>query len=112
MNKRKIVLFLLATGLAMSLFGCTKKYKISCSDKKEWYGIKSSYKAGENVVLFYLVSATDATLTIVVDGQPVDYDFSPIPNDALGGLCYRIEFTMPDHDIEVRAVWTVDPNGA
>ena len=102
---RKLMAALLVMCLLPGLFGCSGRYKVICSDKKEWSGLKSSYREGESVVIYYQVSVTESTLNIVVDGVPVDYDFD-------GGKGYRVEFTMPAHDVEIKAVWTHDGIGA
>lgn len=96
---KSLLVLLLAAGILLGLFGCSKKYHIVCDgDKKDWLGIKSSYKEGEQVVIWYQVMATDADLTIVVDGEVVSYTYE-------GGKGFRVEFTMPAHDVEVRGVW-------
>ena len=105
MKTVKTLLCLLAAGLLMNLFGCSQKYKIIVSDKNEWDGIKSSYMEGERVIIYYQVIATDSNLNIVVDGESV-----PVTFDSDKG--FRVEFTMPGHDVEVRGVWHADPNGA
>ncbi|MBQ6654311.1 MAG: hypothetical protein IJM79_02175 [Erysipelotrichaceae bacterium] len=104
MRIRKTAVIIL-TAMMLALAGCAGRYRIIVDDKSEWSKIRASYREGENVVLYYKIDATDSTLSIAVDGQSVDYDF--IPNYG-----FRIEFPMPDHDIEIKAVWMADPYGA
>ena len=99
------MVIILTSAVLLTQAGCAAKHRIIVDDKSEWSKIKWSYSEWENVVLYYQVDATDSTLSITVDGQPVNYDF--IPNYG-----YRIEFTMPSHDVEIKAVWTADPFGA
>ncbi len=105
MKIRKIMIVILTAAALLAAAGCAAKHRIIVEDKSEWSKIKWSYSEGENVVLYYQIDATDSTLSIAVDGQSVNYEF--IPNYG-----YRIEFTMPDHDIEIKAIWTADPYGA
>ena len=102
---KKCITILMLISLMPGLFGCAGYHKIICENKKEWKGLKSFYKEGDNVIIYYQVDATESTLNIVVDGEAVEYDFMP-------EYGYRVEFTMPDHDVEIKAVWTRDSNGA
>ncbi|MBO4538599.1 MAG: hypothetical protein IKX74_04860 [Erysipelotrichaceae bacterium] len=105
MKTRKALALLMTAAALLGLLGCANRHKIIVSNKKEWSKIKSSYQEGENVVLYYQVVATDSDLSIVVDGQPAKYEF-------ISGYGFRIEFAMPDHDVEIKCIWTADPHGA
>ena len=104
MKTGKIIVIIMTAAILLVLAGCGSRYRINVSDKSEWSKIKESYREGEKVVLYYNLEATDSSLSITVDGQLVPYEF-------VSGYGFRIEFIMPDHDVEIKAIWTADQWG-
>ena len=58
---------------------------------------RKQYRAGEQVVLYYFMVATDTDYTFVVDGMAVQPDFERSTG-------FIIRFTMPDHDVTIRCI--------
>ena len=56
--------------------------------------VKTTYKAGEQVVIYYDMIATDTNYTFYVDGQIYNPDYESDKG-------YIISFTMPEHDVAV-----------
>ena len=82
----------------MTLFsGCFgKRYKVDYSgDMKYYKGAKSAYRAGEKVVLYYDLIATDTEYKFYLDGELLNHGY-----DEEKG--FVISFTMPDHDVVLR----------
>ena len=94
MAKRILLLFLIGGILMFGLSGCFgEKYKVNCDES--FKGCKGLYSAGAKVTLYYDAIATDTNYSFFVDGESYNAQYS---NDK----GYIIEFTMPDHDVEVR----------
>ncbi len=58
---------------------------------------RKQYRAGEQVVLYYPMVATDTDYTFLVDGMAVRPDFERSTG-------FIISFTMPDHDVTVKCI--------
>ena len=56
-----------------------------------------SYRAGEEVVLYFFMIATDTNYTFLLDGEPINPDYSHDKG-------YIIRFIMPDHDVRLECV--------
>lgn len=79
------------------LTGCSSnRYKVNAKGFDE---VKKSYGEGEKVTIYYSMIGTDTDYRFFVDGQK----YNALYDNAKG---YVIEFTMPDHDVEV----TVEAN--
>lgn len=65
--------------------------------KKEPKPVRKQYRAGEQVVLYYPMIATDTDYTFLVDGSAVRPDFERSTG-------FIISFTMPDHDVTVKCI--------
>ena len=95
-TKSKLISGLLLVGVAaMFLFGCGKtKYKIDyCGEESFYEGGKSRYAAGEEVVVYYTLIATDESYSFYLDDQSINYNY--------GEKGIEIRFTMPDHDVKL-----------
>ena len=93
-----LISLLIAGGMIMlGLFGCgTKKYNVDyCGMKDCFEGAKDSYKAGEEVVVYYGLIATDTDYSFYLDGERINTGYSE-------GHGFEIKFTMPEHDVELR----------
>ncbi len=64
---------------------------------KEPKPVRTQYRAGEQVVLYYPMIATDTDYTFLVDGSAVRPDFERSTG-------FIISFTMPDHDVTVKCI--------
>ncbi len=98
MNKTVIVIvFLVAIVLPLALGACVpKRYSVIYEGGKFGFtNAKDSYRAGQKVVLYYDLIATDTDYSFYVDDQypAVGYD------DKKG---FVISFVMPDHDVTIR----------
>ena len=72
-----------------------KEYKLDFKGREFGFqNAKPSYKAGEQVVLYFDMIATDTNYTFYVDGEVFNPDY-----DSSKG--YIISFTMPEHDVAV-----------
>ena len=94
----KLFAAILAGGMMMlGLFGCgAKKYRIDYGGDKDFYdGAKDEYRAGEKVVLYYDLIATDTDYSFYLDDEKINFGYS----EERG---FIIEFTMPDHDVRLR----------
>lgn len=98
---QKALVLILLLSMCMFLFSCGEKsdnepeYKVDYHGQEDLFnGAGESYKAGEKVILYYDLIATDTDYYFYVDGQEINVDW-----DSKKG--YVIKFTMPDHDIEV-----------
>lgn len=94
-------LLILGGILMFCLFGCGKaSYAVDYRGQKEDYrGARDTYKAGEKVKLTYYLIATDTDYSFYLDGERINPDYKE-------GKGFILEFTMPDHDVqlECRAV--------
>ena len=81
----------------LTLSACfSKSYKVNYEPGKDSFsGAKDSYRAGATVTLYYSFIATDTDYYFYVDGERVNPDYTD-------GKGYKLEFTMPEHDVSVR----------
>ncbi|HCA04885.1 MAG TPA: hypothetical protein DEO32_03195 [Ruminococcaceae bacterium] len=78
------------------MFGRAKKYKVNYQDGREFFpGAKDSYRAGETVVFYFTLVATDTNYTFYLNGRR----FQP---EYCGGKGYKISFVMPEGDVDFR----------
>ena len=92
-----VILLILALGAALCLMGCAggTRYRVDYDGVKELYvGAKDSYRAGQEVTLYYTMIATDTDYSFYLDGEPIDFDY----DDRKG---FIIRFTMPNHDVKL-----------
>lgn len=64
---------------------------------KEPKPVRTKYRAGEQVVLYYPMIATDTDYTFILDGTQIQPDYER----SKGFIIY---FTMPDHDVTVKCI--------
>jgi hypothetical protein len=87
--------------LMLCLFGCGKTaYAVDYRGQKDEYrDARDTYKAGQKVKLTYSLIATDTDYSFWLDGERLNPDYKE-------GKGFILEFTMPDHDVqlECRAV--------
>ena len=81
------------------MFGFTgcfgTRYKVDYNGQKDCYqGAKESYRAGQKVVLYYDLIATDTDYSFYLDGEPLNYGY-----DHEKG--FEITFVMPEHDVKL-----------
>ena len=93
---KKILFGFLGLCLLLGLCGCTgTRYRVDyCGQKYAYTGAKDSYRPGEQVVLYYEFIATDTDYSFLLDGQGLRFSY----DDSKG---FRIEFTMPEHDVRL-----------
>ena len=92
-----IILVLLALMIALCFMGCAKgnRYRVDYDGVKDLYeGAKDSYRAGQEVTLYFTMIATDTDYSFCLDGEPIDFDY----DDKKG---FIIRFTMPNHDVKL-----------
>ncbi len=71
-----------------------ERYKVICEDSI-FKNVKSSYRPGAKVKIYFPYVATDTDYSFYLDGERInDYSYS----DKKG---FIITFTMPDHDVEL-----------
>mgnify|MGYP007069915617 CR=1 FL=1 len=72
-----------------------RRYSVDyCGRRFAYEGAKDSYHAGEQVVLFCPMVATDTDYSFTLDGEHLPFDYQ-------GDRGFRLEFTMPDHDVKL-----------
>ncbi len=64
---------------------------------KEPKRVRTQYRAGEQVVLYYPMIATDTDYTFILDGTQIRPDYER----SKGFIIY---FTMPDHDVKLQCI--------
>jgi len=92
-----IILVLSALGIILCLAGCSKgnRYKVDLDGSDFCYeGVKESYRAGNDVTLYYTLIATDTDYSFYLDGEPINFEY-----DEKKGFVIR--FTMPEHDVKL-----------
>ena len=91
-----IIMIIIALGASFCLVGCAgETYRVDyCGDKDFYKGAKNSYRAGQEVTLYYTMIATDTDCSFYLDGESIKYDY-----DDRKGIIIR--FTMPDHDVKL-----------
>ena len=73
-------------------------YKIDFNGRKECYsGARKSYREGETVHLEWRAVGTDTDYSFLLDGKPLKFRYEPEKG-------FIIEFTMPAHDVSIKAV--------
>lgn len=96
-----IALIILGGILMFSFFGCGKAaHTVDYRGQKDDYrGARDTYKTGEKVKLTYYLIATDTDYSFYLDGKQINPDYKE-------GKGFILQFTMPDHDVqlECRAV--------
>ncbi len=102
---KKLLLTGLCVCLLLGLCACGgPRYKVDYGGRMDSYtGAKASYRPGQTVVLYYEFIATDTDYSFYLDGKPLRYTY----DESKG---FRIEFTMPEHDVklECRSVNSMD----
>ena len=79
-----------------AMFG--KKYRlIFDGDEFAYKNIKSGYKEGENVTVYFDMIATDTNYSFFVDDEPINPGYET-------SLGYIISFKMPDHDVKIKCI--------
>ena len=65
-----IIMIIIALGASFCLVGCAgKTYRVDyCGDKDFYKGAKNSYRAGQEVPLYYTMIATDTDYSFYLDG--------------------------------------------
>ena len=58
---------------------------------------RSEYYAGEQVVLYFYMVATDTNYTFLLDGEKIYPDYQT-------GKGYIIHFIMPEHDVKLQCI--------
>ncbi len=93
MKRILAVVTILMLGVTV-LFGCGEKtYHVDYLGQKQFYeNAKDSYRAGEQVTVYFRLIATDTDYAFFVDGERINFDY-----DEKKG--FVISFTMPDHDV-------------
>ena len=77
------------------MLGFLKRYKVDYSGGKLcWKNARDSYRAGQTVVLYYHMIATDTNYRFFVDGAPVQPGFEE-------GRGFVIKFKMPPHGVRI-----------
>lgn len=93
-----VIVIVVSVLFVLGVTGCDSapKYKVDFDGQEMLYeGVKASYRAGEEVTLYFTFVATDTDYSFYLDGETlntVDYD------DAKG---FIIHFTMPEHDVKL-----------
>lgn len=82
--------------LMFGLSGCFgTRYKVDYDGRKDDYqGAKNSYRAGQQVVLYYDLIATDTDYSFYLDGEPLNVGYDH-------GKGFEIRFVMPEHDVKL-----------
>ena len=82
--------------LMSGLTGCSSdKYHVDyCGEKDFYVGAKDTYRAGDEVKLYYNLIATDTEYSFLLDGERLKFEY-----DEKNG--YVISFTMPAHDVKL-----------
>ena len=103
-RKMKLALVLAVTGAillslsACSLFKPAPRYKLLFQEyeKDSWANVRSSYKAGEKVTIYYKeeMIGTDTDYTFYVYGEKTGAMYKR-------GKGFKLIFTMPEHDAAV-----------
>ncbi len=82
--------------LASGLTACADdRYHVDyCGKKEQFQGAKDSYRAGENVKVYYGMLLTDTDYSFWLDDERLNCLY-------VDGKGYEISFTMPDHDVKL-----------
>jgi len=93
-----ILILIIIGGVFMGLFSsCSaNKYNVDyCGQKDLYKRAKSSYRAGQEVTLYYPYIATDTDYCFYLDDERLSVSYE----DRKG---FAIRFTMPEHDVKLR----------
>lgn len=86
---------ILIASIPLAMTSCKgEKYKVICDDFS-FTNVKSSYKAGDKVKIYFSLVATDTDYTFYLDGERIK------PSDYSDYKGYLIEFIMPGRDVEL-----------
>lgn len=79
-----------------TLHGKGNEYTVDyCGDKSSFSNANDSYKAGEEVTLYYDIIASDTDYSFYLDDKHINAGYSAEKG-------YIIQFIMPDHNIRLR----------
>lgn len=59
--------------------------------------MKSGYREGETVTVYFDMIATDTNYSFFVDDEPINPGYET-------SLGYIISFKMPDHDVKIKCI--------
>ena len=72
-----------------------KKYRIDlCGQEICYENVKSSYKEGSEVVLYFGMIVPDTEYSFYLDGKGLCYGYHPKKG-------FVLRFTMPNHDVQL-----------
>ncbi len=75
-----------------------KEYRIDfCGDEEFYTNVKPSYKAGEEVTVYFSLLAMDTEFYFKIDGKEIHPDYK-VPKG------FEIKFTMPEHDVRIECI--------
>lgn len=98
-----LITMLIIIMCTFALNGCKEskpRYNLDyCGQKAGYSNAEDTYKAGESVILFYEIIATDTDYTFLLNGEPLTYEY----NSEKG---FEISFIMPDQDSTLECVST------
>ena len=91
---KKLLFCILVFYLLPGICGCAgQRYRVDyCGQKSAYTGARNSYRAGQTVVLYYEMIATDTDYAFYLDGEALRFSY----DDRRG---FIIEFVMPEHDV-------------
>ena len=76
----------------------SKKYKLNFDgDDFAYKNVKSGYKEGENVTVYFDMIATDTNYSFFVDDELINPGYET-------SLGYIISFKMPAHDVKIKCI--------
>ena len=81
--------------LMLTLFGCGggNRFRVDYNGRKDAFrGAKDTYRAGQQVTLYYDLIGTDTDYAFFLDGERLQTDYSHQKG-------YILRFTMPDRDV-------------
>ena len=94
---RLVAIGLLGTLCLLWCSGCTSEsqYRVDYGGQKAFYkDAKDTYRAGESVVFYYDLLATDTDYAFFLDGERLNTLYED-------GKGFAVRFTMPAHDVKV-----------
>ena len=92
-----ILVLIIIGGVFMGLFsGCSaNKYIVDyCGQKDLYKHAKTSYRAGQEVTIYYPHIATDTDYCFYLDEERLNVSYE-------GKKGFAIRFTMPEHDVKL-----------
>lgn len=106
-----ILTLVMALNVFAGCMACSKEkmYKIDFSGQEASYcqettkennrtTLRTEYRAGEQVVLYFFMVATDTNYNFLLDGEPLNPQYAHDKG-------YIISFTMPEHDVRLECQW-------